>query len=304
MTNGELLLHWLTHVREGSWASFRRAVSSVEVRDDETLSASWISSRLSEMAHVEFFVEGGSGWRTFAPLLGGLYGLPRAVVAGGRTPRLVAAIASSCEAEGCRIDVIETPDGPDRIQLAGPPEAIGRSARRTGLRYVRDFARTLCAALEPLTSALAAAVPAATSVNWSVRSFDLSALRWVEGLLHDTAYEYRPRHGLPRYYVRGPKQGLLMVDRRTSVYAAACMNRVALLTYDVGGRRLLVPKPAPLPHALARVGAACLGTPPVEARAHLIYAGVPSAIAGVLMTAAGQRPPEPRWLSEEGGAGC
>jgi hypothetical protein len=301
MTKGELLLHWLTHVGEGSWATFRKALFAVGAPEDEgpAALAGRMRIQLSEMGHVEFFIGGGNRWRTFAPLLGGLGEPTRAILSGGRTPHLVDALARSSETAGCRIEASETPDGPDNIRVAGPPEAFGGAAAGVGLRYVPDLAGALCAALGPIPAVLGSAAPGAAPTNWSVRSFDLRTLRWVDGLLPDTAYEYRSRYGGLRHYVRGPRHALLLLDRRRAVYAAAYINRVALVSYDEGDRRLIVPKGAPLPEAMARAAAACAGAPAADADSHLVYGAVRPAIAGVLMAAAGQRPPEPRWLPEE-----
>jgi hypothetical protein len=300
VTKGELLLHWLTHVREGSWSTFRRALSAVEAAgDDPGPTAVRMSARLSERAHVEFFVDGGNRWRTFAPLLGGLCEPSTAVLTGGRTPRLVDALARSCEQEGGRIEVREMPEGPDMIRVAGPQETIRRVATGAGLHNVPALASALCAALEPITAALGSAIPGAPPINWSVRSFDLEALRWVDELLPHTAYEYRSRHGGLRHYVRGAKHMLLELDRRNAVYAAAYLNRVGLISYEEEERRLIVPRGAPLPEATARAVAACSGDPAAEEYGRIIYGSVPPAIAGVVLTTAGQRPPEPHWMSEQ-----
>lgn len=304
MTNGELLLHWATHVREGSWPTFRRALTAVDPDDGEPgATARRMRTRLSEMAHVEFFIGGSNRWRTFAPILAGLCEPSRAVLCGGRTPQLVDALVDSCEKEGCRIDPTGVPDGPDCIRIAGPPEAVGPAAHGVGITYIPDFARTLCSTLERIPAVMGLAPPSAAPTNWSVRSFDLDAMRWVDGLLPDTAYEYRSRHGGLRHYVRGPGRALLLVDRHSAVYAAAYMNRIALLSYEEGPKRLAVPRGAPMPDAMARVAAACLGAPAAQEDGRLVYGGVPTAVAGSLMVAAGQRPPEPNWLSEERGAG-
>jgi hypothetical protein len=304
VTTGELLLYWLTHVREGSWGTFRRAVSAVAAEDEDVAAAARrMRIRLSEMAHVEFFIEGGSQWRTFAPLLGGLCELSQAVLSGGRTPRLVDSLARSCEREGCRIEAYEAIVGPDSVRVAGPTQAISRASRGAGLRYVPSLADALSAALKPITAVLGSATPSAAPTNWAVRSFDLRALRWVDGLLPDTAYEYRSRHGGTRYYVRGPKHALLLLDKRRAVYAAAYMNRLALLSYNKSQRRLMVPRGAPLPESMARTAAACSGLPAAEENGHLTYVSVPPAVAGVLLVAAGQRPPEPHWLPEQRSAG-
>lgn len=298
MTAGELLLQWLTHTREGSWATFRRGVSGVYAEDDGSASRpGGISTQLSELAHVRFFVDGGNRWRVFAPLLGGLSRPSQAVLSGGRIPRLVDALARACESQGCTMQIVQSSDAPDSIRVSGTPEALRRAAREAEIPYVPELASALCTELEPLAAALKSALPAAAPMNWSVRSFDLKAMRWVDEVLPDTAYEYRSRHGGLRHYVRGPGHALLELDRRRSVYGAAYMNRMALLSYDEERRTLSVPKGAPLPEPLARAAAACSGRPAVAHGDRLLYEDVAPVVAGVLMASSGQRPPEPQWLA-------
>jgi hypothetical protein len=259
--------------------------------------------RLSELAYADFFIDGSSRWRTFAPLLGGLTDSSTVTFVGGRTPILVETLLRSAERASCRVEVHQNPDGPDSIRVMGPPEEIGPVAREAGVRYVPHLAAALCGLLEPITSVISRAAPAAPPINWSVRSYDFDGLQWVDGLLHRTAYEYQSRHGPRRCYVRGPAHALLMLDRRNAVYAAAHARRVSLLSYNEPDRELTVPRSAPLPDSLARVAAACSGDPAREREGQLVYADVPAAIARTLMVAAGQRPPEPHWLTEERSTG-
>lgn len=305
MKSGELLLQWLTHVREGSWNMFRRAQSAVDAPEDEDDAARTRRMRvcLSDMGHVEFFIGGGNRWRTFAPLLGGVGETTCAVLSGGRTDRLIESLANSSGNEGCHVEASEVTDGPDSIQVIGPAESFGRVAAGAGLRYVPDLALAVCAAVEPIESVLASAASGAAPTNWSVRSFDLGSLRWVDGLLPNAAYEYSSRYGARRYYVRGPRAALLRLDKRKAVYAAAHLNRVPLISYDEQERRLVVPRGAPLPDEMARAAAACRGALAAVEYGQLMYDGVPPAVAGVLMVAAGQRPPEPHWISKRRSAG-
>ena len=71
---GELLLYWLSHVREGSWPAFRRALAAIQPEQDSvvTITAAQIMRRLSELAHADFFVDGSNRWQVYAPALGGL----------------------------------------------------------------------------------------------------------------------------------------------------------------------------------------------------------------------------------------
>jgi hypothetical protein len=301
MTAGELLLYWLSHVGEGSWPTFRRALSALQEERGENARAEpgWVRTRLSELAHAEFFIHGSNRWRTFAPLLGGLSDPSIAALAGGRTPLLLETLIRSAEKASCRVEIRQNLDGPDSVRVMGSPEAIGAAAREAGVRYVPHLASALCGLLEPITSVISRAAPAAPPINWTVRSYDFDALRWVDGLLHRTAYEYESRHGPLRHYVRGPAQELLMLDRRNAVYAAAYARRVSLLSYNESARELTVPRSAPLPDPLARVAVACSGDLAREQERQLVYAEVPPVIARTLMVAAGQRPPEPHWLPEE-----
>ena len=300
MTKGELLLYWLTHVREGSWPSFRRALQAVEAGDEQLIDVGKLRRDLSELAHVEFFINGTNRWQTFAPLLGGLCASSGvAVLCGGRTPRLVETLARSCDREGCLIHVSEASDSPDQIQVTGLPEAVSQVARDAEISYVPNLAAALSTRLEPIQVSIRTAAPGAAPINWSVRSFDLHTLRWVDGLLPNTAYEYQSRHGERRYYVRASRHALHQLDRRTAVYAAGHFNQLALLSYNEETKRLVAPWGVPLPEAMARVAAACSGCPATAHEGRLVYDGVPAVIAGLLMAAAGQRPPDPHWLSEE-----
>jgi hypothetical protein len=259
--------------------------------------------RLSELAFADFFIDGSNRWRTFVPLLGGLTDSSTVTFVGGRTPLLVETLLRSAERASCQVEVHQSPDGPDSIRVMGPSEEIGAVAGEAGVRYVPHLAATLCGLLEPITSVISRAAPGAPPINWSVRSYDFDGLQWVDGLLHRTAYEYQSRHGPRRYYVRGPSHASLTLDRRNAVYAAAHARRVPLLSYNEPDRELTVPRSAPLPDPLARVAAACSGDLARERQGQLVYADVPAAIARTLMVAAGQRPPEPHWLTEERGTG-
>lgn len=301
MTTGEVLLHWLSHVREGSWPQFRQAVAAVADRADDAVGAGEagrLRRHLSELGHAEFFVGGTNRWRTFAPVLGGL-GQSAAILTGGRTPRLVDSMISSAEREGCHVDIREDAAGPDRIRVLGPPMSISRISSEAGISHIPHLARALAAALEPIPSALQRATPAAAPINWSLRSFDLKIARWVDGFQPRTAYEYRSRYGARRYFVRGAHHTLRQLDRRRAVYAAAYLNRVALVCYDEAARKLLVPRSAPLPDAVARAAAACAASPAEEEDSVLVYRDVSPQVAGAAMVAVGQRPPEPLWLSRE-----
>ena len=58
MTKGELILQWLTQMRQGSWAAFVRALSVVDSGgDDIRATARRMSVRLSDLGHADFFID-------------------------------------------------------------------------------------------------------------------------------------------------------------------------------------------------------------------------------------------------------
>lgn len=304
MTTGDLLLQWLTHMREGPWASFRRALVAFGSNDDDdpVRAANRLQSYLSEMAHAQFFFDDRGQWRVFAPLVGGLHDASEAVLCGGRTPRLVDQLVCACEAVGCSVSAVSTSYMPGSIHLTGPPAALADAARGAGLTYVPNLAGALSATLKPIQAVVRSAEFCTPPINWSVRSFDLETLRWVDDLLPRTAYEYKSRHGDLRHYVYGGPRGLRPIGRRESVYAAAHIHQLPLVSYDKEMRMLFVPVGAPLPDGMTRTAAACSGAPGSLEDGRLVYRDVPSVIAGALLAAAGQRPPDPHWVPEEGRA--
>jgi hypothetical protein len=297
--NWEVLLHWLTHLGEGSWAAFRRTLLELGGPDLDVDAASWRARvRLSDLAHVDFFVGGERRWQALAPVLGGLPDDPAvAVLCGGRTPRLVEDLATASMRLGCGVTLLDVADGPRQVRLEGGQEAIAAVGTAVGLSYVPNIAAALCWTLEPIQMMLQDAVAEAPPINWAVRSFDLDRLNWADQLLPRTAYEYSSRHGERRYYVRGPGRGLLRMNRRAAVYAAAMFNSVSLAHYDAAARCLSTPVNAPLPEAYSRIATLCSGKLSVVSEGRRIHQGVPPKTAAVLLVAAGQPHPEPYWFS-------
>jgi hypothetical protein len=301
----DLLLAWLSHVGKGSWGSFRQALSTLQAADDEGQPIKpWVvASRLSELGHVsfEFPSSGGGSWRCFRPVLGGLATAGTAVLTGARTPGLVERIDSACASTGARVERVDIPGRPTIIRVIGPELKLDETAMIGGTRFVPELAVDLCRTLNPVSALLNSAAVEAAPVNWETHFFDVASRRWrvadsEAALRTTTAFEFRPAFGGRRYFVRDSRRGLLrMRDRSEAAYAAALLNREAMLGYDGDRRVLSVPIGAPLPQEMARAAVAATGTPPSFAGQHLRYNGVSASVAGPLLAAAGQRPPRPNW---------
>jgi hypothetical protein len=296
--NWDSLLHWMTHLGEGSWSSFRAAVAKLAGADSDV---DEICPRLrvvlSDLGHADFFVDDSQRWRVLPPVLAGLP-LPSqaAVLTGGCTPQLSASLLEASAAHGCRVVAENGGRQLAILRLEGPAEALSAVAEEAGVPYVENFAASLCASINPIALQIQTARVEEPPPNWTPYSFDLGSLDWVEGLRRRSACEFRPRFGRPRFYFHTKGSNLLRLDRceggkREVVYAAAMIREVRLAAYDSVTSTLSVPVAAPLPESYARAACLCAGTPAGFDHGRLVYRNVPHAIAAVLLVAAGQAYP-------------
>lgn len=297
-TSGELVLRWMSCTGEGSWPGFLDALRVVDPDFGPTAPAR-LRSRISDLAHAEFFISGTRRWKVLPPMIGGLAETSSAVLVGARTGRLVDCLVRATHPSGCGIEIQTLPACPDRVLLTGPPETIEAAATNLGIPFVNDLAAALCAVAQPVRAAMLNAPGTAAPLNWRVSSFDVDSCKWVDGLLPNTAYEYRSRYGQMLHFLRGSRGMLLKLDKRCAVYGAASLHHRPLLHYDEAERTLRAPLSAPMPESIARAASGCSGLP-AEVRAdELVYQAVPPNIASILMVAAGQSPPPPHWLTTE-----
>lgn len=293
----DLLLQWMTHLGEGSWEGFRDAIERLAPDDQDSGGLlRRLRLELSDMGHADFFVEGTRRWRVVPPVLAGLAMRHEvAVLCGGRTPQLRAALAAAAEAEGCLLSVEESADGPTVVGIAGDPAAIARAASRAALRFVPNYASALCRRLTPVYQLLERAPEESPPTNWLLKCFDFASMSLVEQLLPNAACECTPRRGLPRWYVHTRRGRLRPLPKREAIYAAAMLRHMTLLRYDAAARRLFVPVKAQLPELFSRAACLCAGRRGrVEANA-VVFEEVPPATAAALCVAAGQRHPAAEW---------
>jgi hypothetical protein len=310
----DVLLHWMTHLGEGSWSSFRAAVAKLA---DTEADVDEICPRLrvvfSDLGHADFFVDDSQRWRVLPPVLAGLPPPAQtAVLTGGCTPHLAATVLEAAAVHGCRAATANGDGQPGLLRLEGSKEALKAAAAAAGISYVENYAASVSASIKPVALQLHSARVEEPPSNWTVHSFDFGSLGWVEGLRRRSPCEFRPRYGRSKFYFhancaegpackapRSEKGGhLLRLDRceggkRDVVYAAAMIREVRLAVYDAAAETLSVPTAAPLPELYARVACLCAGAPATFDEGRLIYRNVPHAIAAVLLVAAGQPYPGP-----------
>lgn len=290
----EVLLHWMTHTQEGSWAAFRGAITKLPSSEEEPDAlARSLRVFLSDLGHADFFVDGSQRWRVIPPALAGLPPPARsAVLTGGRTPKLLADLAQGAAAHGCRVLSDPSGDRPAIVRVEGDPGGLSAAAAAAGIPFVANFASALCGSIDPIARLVETAAVEEGPANWLVRSFDFDSLTWVEGLRGRSACEFRSRYGPTRYYLNTRRGRLLRLPKREAVYAAAMIRGIAAATYDAASSVLSVPASAPLPELYARAACLCAGAPSLFRQARLCYPSVPARVAAVLLVAAGQPYPE------------
>ncbi len=294
--NSDVLLYWMTHLGEGTWDAFRSAVRKLAGADADVANiCRKLRIALSDLGYADFFVDDSRRWQVLPPALAGLATPSEAaVLTGGRTPKLSARLAEAAAARGCRILAEGGENQPEVVRVEGPPNVLASAAADAAIPYIENLARTLSASIRPIPSQLETAPVEAAPANWSVRTFDLESLRWVDGLRSRSACEFRSRYGPRRFYLHTRRGRLLRLPKRASVYAAAMLREVTLAVYDAATATLSVPVSAPLPESYARAACLCTGAPAMSNQGRLLYRGVPPDVAAVLLVAAGQPYPEPQ----------
>ncbi len=289
----DALLHWMTHVGEGTWTGFRSSVSKLADTDaDLDYLCRTLRIFLSDLGHADFFIDGSQRWRVLPPVLGGLaMDDGAAILAGGRTPKLEAAVAEAAQVAGCQLVKRLVAEGPACVRVEGACKDLAAVAATAGVPYVMNYAGTLCRQIVPVSQLVDRAPIEALPGNWAVRSFDLEARAWVEGLLARSACEFCSRYGERRFYLHTHGRKLLRLPKREAIYAAAMIRNVELAEYDALTAQLRAPAAAPLPEAYARAACLCTGAPPEIEQGCFVFRNVPRDTAAILLVSAGQPHP-------------
>jgi hypothetical protein len=289
--NGDTILYWMTHLAEGSWQAFKDAVERLAPDDDSEKRVTSIRYHLSDLAHVDFFINGARRWSVRPPALAGLAGREGAVLVGGRTPELVASLTSAAERFDCDVDIERHGERPSVIRLTGNREHFSEIAAAAGIRFSENYAYVLCSVVRPVPQNIDRLVLERAPTNWIVRSFDFESMSMIDGLHRNSACEYRPRHGLPRWYVHTKRQRLTPLPKREAIYAAAAIRGVSLLTYESDNQRLVAKRATLPPEVMVRIACLCSGRSPRVQGDSVYFDGVPQSIGRLLCAAAGQELP-------------
>jgi len=296
--DGNRLLHWLSHVGEGTWESFRRAVVEIVGAAGDNSGEEEFSDfvmrlrfRLSDLCYADFFPERRNRWRTLPPMLVSFAETPdRALACGGRTPSLLARFESAAQADCCAIETSAIEALPDAVVLRGDPEDITAVAANCGIHHLTDFASHLWERIVPVDVLLSRAPERDPMINWRQRFFDLGGVRWVDEPILRTACEFTPQFGLGVTLVQISRTKWVEMPRREAIYVAAALAGMPLLTYNAEDQALIVPARAALPTACARLACVQSGNLGVYEKGSVRYAPISLRVARIVMAAVGQTP--------------
>ena len=289
----EILLRWMTHVGSGRWAAFRSRVAELSGETDDGLRTLCRRLRigLSDLGHVDFFVDGTRRWRVRQPVLAGLSSDRSAIFTGGRVPRLVSSLHGAVEATpSCKLSVAPPSDSShvERILVEGEPDALVEVAEVVGIRFIPDAAFCLAMAEPRMEARVAAAPRSPEPINWEVHSWSFDQVAWIPGRLRKTARMYVNRHGMRRHLAELGQKGLVSLDRREAVYAAAWRAQHDLAHYDAATGTLRTPTASPLPEGLSRAACLAAGTVASVAQRHLHYHSIAPLLGWMILDKLGQ----------------
>lgn len=279
----------MSHVGEGSWASFKRtAISMLAPNVDATDELRQVRMRLSDLGVAEFFIGDTGRWRAFRPLLAASPHRPQsAFLCGGRTPALTTALKEHANRMRCRVYELSVDGLFSSFQYHGP---VADLAAAVAVEFEPDVARRLSNEVPQISRLIDEAPARLAPTRWTARAFDVRTARWIDGLQRGTVIEYTSLYQERLYLVpRGDE--MVELPKREAVYAAAAKNGARLAKYWPPTRELSTPMSAPLPEAFARAACVASGRPSIVRSGLIVYQEVPARLATVLLVSLGHLPP-------------
>jgi hypothetical protein len=292
--NCNQLLFWLSHLGEGTWDAYSKAVHELaeeDEKDGEKLSIliKRTRYRLSDIGSVDFFPEKRKRWRIVDPVLASFPDNPdRAVLCGGRSPALNEELrAATCERQ-CVIETIERPSLPDQILIKGSFDSLRSIASSCRVRHSADFAEEMVRRFIPIEVHLASAPRGELMIGWKRRFFDLQALEWRADPILRTACECVSEYGRRMTFLQVSRTKTVLLPRREAIYAAAALAGVSIISYDATSLALRVPMHAPLPEPCARLACISSGNVGGIENGTVLYNPVPPRVARLILVSLGQ----------------
>ena len=288
--NGDILLFALSAWRQTSWVQFKRCFDEIQRKSaasghyDETGNATghrWRALRdLSALGHIDLhFIQGGVRVCVAPPTLAALpgFGSPRAVLCGGRSPRLIRELETTAAAAGLELAIdsqsTASPYVPARVEVrAVDPARIHSLANDAGISYLgvppaRLLARVSISLAEYRQHLAWSNEP---ELNWHREDFDTGRLHFRpagETSPHRRLSRYRDPTTFVWHYRLWQGNGSAEVALDWGRYAILSSTSWRVLQYFPEQSKAVVPYGTPLPTLLARAFGLCSGYCPTESNA-------------------------------------
>ena len=312
-----MLMLYMSHLGEGSWAAIKSVFLSVAAgsgaEPEEGVKA--LRYALQTIGFADFFVErdtldgpcASDGWRVCPTSLRGLASEESVLLGGARDPVLLQSLKAATQAEGgaceMRMVSVECPSGQTGLsfslpRVSGTPSVLAGVARRLEIPLIISAPDAWLEAYRPLSDTLKFAPEEELSLcrsGWQMRLCRPERQKW-EGIAHlpnapmsiGTVLEWSRPWFPRRRAVLTPQRGWVRAGDREAAYLGALISRFPLLRYDVKAKSLHVPIAFPLPWPCARAAAACAGAlPACQANEH-VYSDVSPRVAAVIGLQLGQ----------------
>jgi hypothetical protein len=316
--NCDRLLYVLSARRDISWSVFKKAFDQLYILDKEGIDdpafyRSKTLQALSNLGHTEFeFGQATARVYVLPPTLVYLpqAGLPTGVLAGCRSPALVAELEKYCSENRCRHSIADQPAAapftPRRIQINGDRvEDLEKLATDIGLAFTRTPpAWFLVNFSESIVKLLNGAVwKTGEELNWPKKEFDPSSLQFRAEVTNPAGFRLLrftdPKRETNLHMLR-KGQEYLTINCDWGRYAVLQELGLNVLIYDERELLFAVPTSVPLPRLLARALALCSGSAPrwlprlnfkgasLETRGFDLFRSVPPQIAERVADCVGQ----------------
>jgi hypothetical protein len=293
--DGNTLIYWMSHLGEGSWQAFSRAVIQLDQRadqEDEESVRKLVQStrfRFSEIGSVDFIPEKNRRWQVLPPVLASFpEQINEAVLCGGRSPGLISQMHDLAATAGCEVQIKQGPGLPDHVTIRGSSEAVAAMASSMSVRRSADFAEELIESFVTIDKHLANAPVQDLMIGWTRRYFDLASCRWTTEELPRTVCECTSRYGRTMTFLQISRTKSVLLPRREAIYGAAALSGVPIVSYNAATAELTVPMHAPLPDACARLACISSGNVGVLNGGRVSYGPVSHRIAKIILASVGQ----------------
>ena len=287
-----LLLDALSLLGGGTWSALSSLARQLTLEPTGE-----VAQMLAALGHIEADLNPGARptrWSVAPPALVVLPGGTSAVLAGFRSSMLVDALHTAAKKAGASVDVSEAPEQRPAIirlhfdngQIISKVTSEVEQATGIMVAVARDVPATLLGLSPRLADALAT-LPTTPYIGGKYEeTFDLSAMKWLQGgaLKPGTAVRFGR---FPRTYAFVERGGVDLVlragDYRTVKHLAAAATGKPLVSFAEKKEELCVPLGAQLPGLLERAVVLCSGVPPTPMDDGTVrYHGVPGPIAATV----------------------